>query len=593
MKYLIFSRDIYNFAGGSEKCLLKFIELLIRDGNQVVNIVKSDASSLIKNIQIRNGAVFVRSDKYIKDVVKRCWEFQPDVLVGQDEIGIEAISTLRRYRAIKVFFFRGYDLLNNKFISDFLHYFNVDLVIANSMFIAKVIKKQLGIQALVSYPLVDPNEYIAEKMNKSYITMINYLPEKGSRIFKIITAHFPDEKFLAIRGWIKTDRNISSRCEKNLIIEGPYRDMKQVYAKTKLLVVPTQLLEAYSRVILEAYMNGIPVIASKVGGVPEAVLRGGLLVDDYNNPQEWVNGIRVILEPQNLIKFSRLAKENATRYSLEHEYRKITNKIDALNQERQSNVSKLIKHYYAYCRRGYHFRVIKLKTSANRLIEYLRNRYQKLFLRYGLRSRAVSDFLGHDRGTPIDRYYIEDFLKKYSHYIKGNVLEVRDNNYTKKYGGEKINKSDILVYREEANLDYTIVDDLSDPKVLRDNYYDCIILTQVLQYIPQIQKALHYTYSKLKHGGIALITVPGIAPISTYDYERWDANWMFTGLTMRYLLSQITDRKNFDIYTYGNIKSAAAFLYGYAWQELKKVDLDKNDIKYQVIVAAVLKKPNR
>ncbi|MGB2696377.1 MAG: class I SAM-dependent methyltransferase, partial [Candidatus Zixiibacteriota bacterium] len=46
----------------------------------------------------------------------------------------------------------------------------------------------------------------------------------------------------------------------------------------------------------------------------------------------------------------------------------------------------------------------------------------------------ISRQFGFDRGKPIDRYYIENFLNENKHFIRGRVLEIGDNSYTKKYG---------------------------------------------------------------------------------------------------------------------------------------------------------------
>ena len=48
-------------------------------------------------------------------------------------------------------------------------------------------------------------------------------------------------------------------------------------------------------------------------------------------------------------------------------------------------------------------------------------------------TQPVSKIFGIDRGKGIERYYIEQFLEKNKNHIQGNVLEVGENTYTKKY----------------------------------------------------------------------------------------------------------------------------------------------------------------
>ncbi len=67
------------------------------------------------------------------------------------------------------------------------------------------------------------------------------------------------------------------------------------------------------------------------------------------------------------------------------------------------------------------------------------------------RLKPISDRYGFDRGIPVDRYYIEKFLSKNSGYIKGRVLEIGDDSYTIKYGGNQVIQSDILNFDKRSN----------------------------------------------------------------------------------------------------------------------------------------------
>src|SRR5262245_28966028 len=61
--------------------------------------------------------------------------------------------------------------------------------------------------------------------------------------------------------------------------------------------------------------------------------------------------------------------------------------------------------------------------------------------------RRVTPFsrrFGFDRGLPVDRYYIERFLVAHAHDIHGRVLEVKDDDYTRRYGGDRVTRSDVL-----------------------------------------------------------------------------------------------------------------------------------------------------
>ena len=59
--------------------------------------------------------------------------------------------------------------------------------------------------------------------------------------------------------------------------------------------MPTQGPEAFSRVVLEACANGIPVVASQVGGLPEAMGESGVLLAATAGPQHWAQAVEEIL----------------------------------------------------------------------------------------------------------------------------------------------------------------------------------------------------------------------------------------------------------------------------------------------------------
>ena len=62
----------------------------------------------------------------------------------------------------------------------------------------------------------------------------------------------------------------------------------------------------------------------------------------------------------------------------------------------------------------------------------------------------VSEVWGFDRGRPIDRYYIERFLQQHAPDVRGHVLEIGDDTYTRQFGGARVTRSDVLNVFEGA-----------------------------------------------------------------------------------------------------------------------------------------------
>ena len=76
------------------------------------------------------------------------------------------------------------------------------------------------------------------------------------------------------------------------------------------------------------------------------------------------------------------------------------------------------------------------------------------------RVTPISRNWGFDRGLPVDRYYIENFLARYANDIREHVLEIGDNSYTREFGGSHVTRSDVL-HVIEGNPQATIVADLT------------------------------------------------------------------------------------------------------------------------------------
>lgn len=218
--------------------------------------------------------------------------------------------------------------------------------------------------------------------------------------------------------------------------------------------------------------------------------------------------------------------------------------------------------------------------------------FEKLLYKYLLNTLPVSRSFGFDRGLPIDRYYIEKFLSMNSSLIRGHVLEIAEPFYSKKFGKTGIDKISVL-HVEETGFDGDITGDLATGKGIPEGVFDCFIQTQTLLCIYNFKEALANSVKLLKPGGVMLLTVPGISQISRFDMDRWGHYWSFTDLSTRMLLEELIPRENVTINTYGNVKAAAAFLYGLSCDDLRKDDLDFYDPDYQITITAVVRKPKQ
>jgi SAM-dependent methyltransferase len=198
------------------------------------------------------------------------------------------------------------------------------------------------------------------------------------------------------------------------------------------------------------------------------------------------------------------------------------------------------------------------------------------------RLEPVSRDWGFDRGRPIDRYYIERFLEARSTAIRGRVLEIGEPLYTEMFGGGRVAHSEILDVMSNPDATYTCR--LEEGEELPDDHFDCIIVTQTLQYIYDLRAALRTLQRILKGGGALLATVPGITRLNQEIPQEQAWYWSFTSVSITALFSELFRRDALDVEVFGNVLSAAGFLYGLADWELSSEELDHLDANYQVII---------
>ena len=149
-------------------------------------------------------------------------------------------------------------------------------IVAVSRFVADYIRRWGGLEAAVfPFPIYGPGPFpdFGGNDQEGFVTLINPCAVKGIAIFVELARSLPDVRFAAVPTWGTTpaDREALAALP-NVTLLPPADDVDRIYERTRILLLPSLWEEAFGVTAVEAMLRGIPVLASAVGGLPEAKL---------------------------------------------------------------------------------------------------------------------------------------------------------------------------------------------------------------------------------------------------------------------------------------------------------------------------------
>lgn len=217
--------------------------------------------------------------RLFEDALGRC---RPDVVVnfGGDALSHEVRSRARAGGAAVVF------ALHNFNYPDAAPFASADAVTVPSRFAADYYRRTLGLECTVLPNLVDLDRVRPPARDPRYVTFVNPSYEKGvyafARIADELGRRRPDVPVLVVegRGSERTlaDCGLDLRDHGNVSLMGHTHDPRQFWGVTRICLMPSLWWENQPLVAIEAMVNGIPVIGSDRGGIPETLGDAGIVL---------------------------------------------------------------------------------------------------------------------------------------------------------------------------------------------------------------------------------------------------------------------------------------------------------------------------
>lgn len=203
---------------------------------------------------------------------------------------------------------------------------------------------------------------------------------------------------------------------------------------------------------------------------------------------------------------------------------------------------------------------------------------------------------GRQQGTPIVRYYWQEFLQRHRSVIGGTVLEIGTTDTVRRFGGIQVTSADAIDLSAHSP-EVTVVADLSRADNVPGDQYDCFVNQFTMHLIYDAEAALYHSIRILKPGGVLLLN------FSCTDYYFPRGLDMGTGQPLflyqwftpiqveTWLRSLGLKQEDYSLEVYGNLFSRIAYQMNMPAEELTRHELEFSDPGHPLLICVRVVKP--
>lgn len=279
---------------GAETTLHDILKAFVAKGHEAVVVLKERPFTPGREYMHEGVRVIQAADK--KTIVY--WMPKADVIITHFECATRASLLAKKFKKPLVHLVHNdYDIIKRQIAV------GTDVAILNTDWLTEHYR-DLDVVKFTVHPPISPEDYRTEHGKK--VTLVNLWDKKGHETFYALAERMPDVEFLGVKGGYG-EQNIRDLPNVEIMENTP--DMKEVFSKTKVILMPSQY-ESYGRVAVEAAASGIPALVTPTTGLKEALGYSGTYAP-WGDVTAWEKALRSILSPRKYGTLSRLALANS------------------------------------------------------------------------------------------------------------------------------------------------------------------------------------------------------------------------------------------------------------------------------------------